>query len=49
MCGVTNPLGWIPLTGHRKELPVLRYALTHYLQLGSIRDEDWVAAQFGYR
>jgi len=28
---------------------VLRYALTHHLQLGSIRDEDWVAAQFGYR
>jgi len=28
---------------------VLRYALTRHLQLGSIRDEDWVAAQFGYR
>jgi hypothetical protein len=35
--------------GHSKGAAVLRYALTHYLQLGSIRDEDWVAAQFGYR
>ena len=32
-----------------KGAAVLRYALTHHLQLGSIRDEDWVAAQFGYR
>ena len=32
-----------------KGAPVLRHALTHYIQLGSIRNEDWVAAQFGYR
>ena len=35
--------------GAREEFVVLRFALTHYLQLGSIRDEDWVAAQFGHR
>jgi hypothetical protein len=29
--------------------PVLRHALTHHFQLGSIRNEDWVNAQFGYR
>jgi hypothetical protein len=27
----------------------MRYALTHHLQLGSVRDTDWVAAHFGYR
>jgi hypothetical protein len=35
--------------GPTKGVAVLRHALTHYLQLGSIREEDWVAAQFGYR
>jgi hypothetical protein len=35
--------------GPTKGAAVLRHALTHHLQLGSIRDEDWVAAQFGYR
>jgi hypothetical protein len=27
----------------------MRYALTHYVQLGSVRDVDWVAAHFGHR
>jgi hypothetical protein len=36
-------------TSDRKGVAVLRFVLTHYLQLGSIRDEDWVAAHFGYR
>jgi hypothetical protein len=37
------------VSGSTKGAVVLRHALTHYLQLGAIRDEDWVAAQFGYR
>jgi len=28
---------------------MLRHVLTRHIQLGSIRDEDWVNAQFGYR
>jgi len=28
---------------------MLRFVLTRHLQLGPIRDEDWVAAHFGYR
>jgi hypothetical protein len=27
----------------------MRHALNHYLQLGSVRDTDWVAAHFGHR
>lgn len=36
-------------TTTRREAPVLRDVLTRHIQLGSIRDEDWVNAQFGYR
>jgi hypothetical protein len=35
--------------GRSKGALVLRHVLSHHIQLGSIRDEDWVAAQFGYR
>jgi hypothetical protein len=27
----------------------MRFALTHHLNLGSVRDLDWVAAHFGHR
>lgn len=27
----------------------MHHALLHHLQLGSIRDHDWVSARFGHR
>jgi hypothetical protein len=27
----------------------VKHALIHHLQLGSVRDTDWVAAHFGHR
>ena len=29
--------------------PRVKHALVHHLQLGSVRDTDWVAAHFGHR
>ena len=36
---------------HRRQRPLARvkHDLIHHLQLGSVRDTDWVAARFGHR
>lgn len=33
----------------KRTCAVLRAALVRHLQLGSVRDTDWVAAHFGHR
>ena len=39
-----------PLLGARRELrSPMHDALLHHLQLGPVRDRDWVTAHFGHR
>ena len=46
----TRPWGNEPLLGARHELrSPMHDALVHHLQLGPVRDRDWVTAHFGHR
>jgi len=42
------PIAW-PLHPTDPRGGAMRDALTRHLQLGSVRDIDWVAAHFGHR